>query len=119
MPPLAVSAVLSPRHNTVLPIMLTSGSGLTITVVTAESLHKNAFVIVKEYDEVTIGVTDIEKVVSPVLHKYDPPPDPYKTAVSPRQISVSPTITGIGLGLTVIVFCDVFSQLLESVTVTL
>ena len=68
MPPDAVNVVLAPLHIVVLPVILAVGSGLTVTVTLVLASHPLASVTTTLYVVVTLGLTVILAVFSPLLH---------------------------------------------------
>ena len=64
LPPEAVSVVLCPEHNNMLPLMEAVMPG-TIVTVAATVLLPQIFVTTAEYVDVAVGLTTIEAVVWP------------------------------------------------------
>jgi len=84
---------------TVLPAS-TTGSGLTLAVAVAVEVQPEAFVTVTVYVVVVLGLTCVVDVVSPVLHRYDPPPVAANVAGWPEQL-VDPVVVTCGNEFTV------------------
>ena len=72
----------------------------TVTVALAVALHPAPLVTVTVYVVVDVGLSVIAAVVSPVLHKYVPPPLAVKVVLFPLQIIVVPVIDGVGKAFT-------------------
>jgi len=101
-----------------LPIVQ-GGSGFTVTVLEHELLHPLASVTVTVYVVVTVGLTVIEAVVAPVLHKKDVPPDAVSVDEPPTQmVGLGGVILHDGTGFTVTVVEHELLHPLALVTVT-
>jgi hypothetical protein len=117
-PPVAVNVVEPPLQTIDVPVMLAVGSGLTVTVLVAVDVQPLALVTVTVYVASAVGLTGIVAVVTPVLHKYVPPPVAVKFVLPPLQITFVPVIVAVGNGFTVTACAAVAVQLLPLVTVT-
>lgn len=53
---------------------VTTGNGLTVTVVLAVAVQPKALVTVTVYVVVATGLTVVEDVVAPLVQRYEPPP---------------------------------------------
>lgn len=118
VPPEAVRFVDSPTQMTLSPVIITVGKGLTITVSDVVAVHPFMSVTVSEYVVFEIGFTVMEGVMAPLLQRFEIPPVPVKVVDWPVQISLSPVMSAMGSGLTVMVVIPVEEQLFPSVTVT-
>lgn len=98
-PPFAVKVLLLPEQTVVLPLMAAVMGVDTFTFATAEAVH-TPLVTVTVYELETVGVTEMEEVVAPVLQIYVPPPVALILAVAPRQMDDG-VIVKIILGVTV------------------
>jgi hypothetical protein len=101
------------------PLIVGVGIGLTVTVSVADAWHPLASDTVTLYVVVAVGLTVILLVVDPLLQIYVLPPFAVRVVLSPRQISLSPLIVGVGIGFTVTVSLATAWHPLASVTVTL
>ena len=120
VPPDAVSVDEPPTQNEESEtLMLHTGDGLTLTVAEQELVHPLALVTVTVYVVVEVGLTVIEAVVAPVLHRNDVPPEAISVDEPPTQIEESDTLMlHAGAGFTVTVVEHELVQPLASVTVT-
>ncbi|SRR5258705_6505164 len=99
--------------------MLHGGNGFTVTVLLHELLHPCALVTVTVYVVVTVGLTVIEAVVAPVLHRNDVPPDAVSVDEPPTQIAgLAGVMLHDGSGFTVTVVEHELLQPFPLVTVT-
>ena len=101
-------------------VMLHTGNGFTTTVVVHELLQPLPSVTVTVYVVVTVGLTVIEAVVAPVLHRNDVPPDAVSVFEPPRQMDKLPQVmlhTGNGFTVTVVAHELVHPNALVTVTV--
>jgi hypothetical protein len=117
---LAVSIADSPTQITFGSIV-TTGNGLTVTVVLADEIHPAVLDTVTLYSVVAVGLTTIDAVVAPLLHKYPPTATPVTLAVSvvdsPTQIVAGFIVTtGISLTVTVALADEVHPAVLDTVT---
>jgi len=72
-------------------VMLHTGTGLTTTVVEQDDVHPlSASVTVTVYVVVTEGLTVMEAVVAPVLHRNESPPDAVNVFEPPGQMDKLP-----------------------------
>jgi hypothetical protein len=121
VPPEAVSVFEPPKQMDKVPqVMLHCGNGLTVTVVAHELVHPNALVTVTVYVVLVVGLTVIEAVVSPVLHKKELPPDAVIVVELPTQtagLAGAMLHTGLEFTITVVEQDDVH-PLSPLVTVT-
>jgi hypothetical protein len=120
--PLAVSVVLLPEQIIVLPLMLITGKGLTVTDIVCTLLQPTALVPVTVYTIFDCGdaSTAFEFArFSPVAgaHEYVLAPDAVNVVLSPKQIVLPPETVTVGLGFMVTVAVAVPKQLDEEVTV--
>jgi hypothetical protein len=100
-PPLAVKTASAPEQ-TVGELTEITGSGFTVTVVTAVPEHPAASVPVIVYEVVLVGVTVIGLELAPVFHEYVLPPLAVKIASAPEQtVGEFTEITGSGFMVTV------------------
>ena len=92
--------VLSPLQMMVLPVMLTVGAELTLTMIESlAGMEQTLSETVTEYDVVLVGLTVIEAVVSPVLQVFPKGKLEVSTrAVSPTHSVVEPL--GVMIGVT-------------------
>jgi hypothetical protein len=80
------------------------GNGFTVTVLEHELVHPLAFVTVTEYVVVVVGLTVIDAVVAPVLHRNDVPPAAVSVDEAPIQIvGLAGVMLHVGSGFTVTV----------------
>ena len=75
----------------------------------AVELQPEAFVTVTVYVVVVLGLTCVVDVVSPVLHRYDPPPVAANVAGWPEQL-VDPVVVTCGNEFTVTCIVSVLKQ---------
>ena len=95
------------------------GPPLMVTVVEQELLHPLALVTVTVYVVFTVGLTVMEAVVAPVLHRNDVPPDAVSVVGPPEQLfGLAGVMLHTGAGLIVTVNEHELVQPLASVTVT-
>src|SRR5688572_450750 len=86
-PPAAVNVAEPPGQITkVGHVIAHGGAGLTVTVVEQVLVQPLAVVTVTVYVVVEAGLTVIEAVVAPVLHRNDAPPDTERVTEPPTQI---------------------------------
>jgi hypothetical protein len=102
-PPVAVKFVLPPLQITFVPVMVAIGKALTAIPLLAVAVQPLALVTVTVYVAFAVGLTVMAAVVSPVFHKYVPPPAAVNVVLPPLQIIAVPVMLAVGLGLTVIV----------------
>jgi hypothetical protein len=80
-------------------VPVTGGVGttvFTVTVTLAVALHPAPLITVTVYVVLDVGLSVIAAVLSPVLHKYVPPPLAVKVVLFPLQIAVVPAIDAGG-----------------------
>jgi hypothetical protein len=120
VPPEAVNVAEPPTQNDESEIaMLHVGPGFTVTVVEQVLVHPLPFVTVTEYVVVAVGLTVMEAVVAPVLHRNDVPPVAVNVDEPPAQTDgLDAVILHVGPGLTFTVNEHELVQPLASVTVT-
>jgi len=119
-PPEAVSVDESPTQiSGGEGMILHTGSGLTVTVVVHELVQPFASVTVTVYVVVIVGLTVIEAVVCPVLHKNVMPPEAVNVFEPPSQMDKLPqTMLHTGNGFTVTVVAHELLHPNAFVTVT-
>lgn len=100
---------------------LTLTLGIAFTVIVFETLAEQpaAFVPVTEYVVVVDGLTVMEAVVAPLLHKYDDAPLAVRVADAPTQIADGALTLTVGTPLTTILTLPTAEQPFELVPVTL
>ena len=117
--PVAVSVVFAPLQIVASLPAFTTGNWFTVTVLTALVALQPFAVTVTLYDVVLVGVTVIEALVAPVLHKYVVPALAVNVVLVPAHTVVVPLIVAVGNGVTVIaVALDVVEHPVLFVTVT-
>ena len=120
IPPEAVSVAEPPIQITGLgQVILHTGNGFTVTTLEHELVQPLALVTVTVYVVVTLGLTEIEAVVAPVLQRNDVPPDAVSVDEPPTQIAgFAGVMLHDGSGFTVTVVEHELVQPLALVTVT-
>src|SRR5258706_457619 len=121
VPPDAVSVAEPPIQITGLgQVILHTGNGFTVTTLEHELVQPLALVTVTVYVVVTLGLTEIEAVVAPVLQRNDVPPDAVSVDEPPTQIAgFAGVMLFPGSGFTTsVVVQDEVHQLAPFVTVT-
>lgn len=104
--------MLLPEQIVVVPVMLTEGGGLTVTVAVALPVHPLEPVPVTVYVVVDAGVTVmLAPLRFPGIQLYVLPPDALSVVVPPVQMVALPLVVTTGDGLTVMVIVEVFVQL--------
>ena len=120
-PPVAVSVDEAPiQIDGFAGVMLQAGSGFTVTVFEQELVHPCALVTVTVYVVVVVGLTVMDAVVAPVLHRNDTPPVAVSVDEAPIQIDgFAGAMLQVGTGFTTtVVEQDEVQPLAPLVTVT-
>lgn len=94
-PPEAVSAVGKPPHSPLGPAMAAVGAVLSVSDLVFVAGQPAALVTVTAY--VPAAETLMTAVVSPVLHRYEAPPEAVSGALAPGQKLVAPAMLAVGL----------------------
>ena len=91
--------------------------GSTVTVTQAESEHPEIVVTVTQYRVVNVGVTVMIAAVSPLFHKYPPPPDAPSVVLCPDVMVILLYAVTFGMGFTTTDALAVSAQLpMETIT---
>ena len=114
----AVNTMPCPLHIAWSLPAFATGKGLTATVMLSLAEHEFAAVTVTLYVEVVGGVTLMEDVIPPVLHKKDVPPEAVSVADCPWHIEISAPALTIGKLLTLTSTSSVALHPTALVTVT-
>ena len=95
-PAVAVKVVLCPLQMVVIPPMVGTGNGFTVTDIDAVPVHPLVVAVTLYVVGFIVGLTVIVVAVPPVFQLYVPPPVPVKVVLLPLQIVVVPIIVGLG-----------------------